>query len=245
LFAPTDRRDALLALYAFNYEIARVREVVHEPMLGQIRLQWWRENIAGAYEDLEPRRHPVVEALAAAVRTHGLTRGHFDRLIDTREADFAPDPPPTLDALETYAEGSAAALCYLALEVLDAATPAAIETARHVAIAYALTGLLRAMPFHVRTGRDYRPGEFAELDRPGAVSRIAARASHHLDLARQQYRAGGVPWAAFPALLPAVIAARALERLRAAKFDVFAPGIAVREPLQAWRLQAAKLRRRF
>ena len=49
LFAPADRREALFALYAFNYEIARVRETVTQPMLGQIRLQWWREVVEAAY----------------------------------------------------------------------------------------------------------------------------------------------------------------------------------------------------
>src|SRR5689334_25333145 len=67
LFAPAARREALFALYAFNYEIARVRETVTEPMLGQIRLQWWRENIAAAFEGGAIRRHPVVEPLTATI----------------------------------------------------------------------------------------------------------------------------------------------------------------------------------
>src|ERR1700730_16489819 len=85
LFAPARDREALFALYAFNYEIARVRESVREPMLGQIRLQWWREAIATAYEGGAPRHHVVVEAITEAIRGCGLTRAHFDRLIDTRE----------------------------------------------------------------------------------------------------------------------------------------------------------------
>src|SRR5271163_3052970 len=68
LFAPAARREALFALYAFNYEIARVREAVTQPMLGQIRLQWWRENIAAAFEGGGRRHHPVVEPLAATIR---------------------------------------------------------------------------------------------------------------------------------------------------------------------------------
>ena len=64
--APADRREALFALYAFNLEIARTREVISEPMVGQIRLQWWREAIGGVYED-DPRAHEVVRPLAAAV----------------------------------------------------------------------------------------------------------------------------------------------------------------------------------
>src|SRR5215471_6644996 len=69
LFAPAARREALFALYAFNYEIARVRESVREPALGQIRLEWWRETIAAAYDGALPRRHPVAEALTEVIRT--------------------------------------------------------------------------------------------------------------------------------------------------------------------------------
>src|SRR5215472_11726653 len=96
LFAPRDKREALFALYAFNYEIARIRETVHEPMLGQIRLQWWREAIDAAYGDASPRRHEVVEPLTAAIRAHSLNRAHFDRLIDARERDLNEAPPETL-----------------------------------------------------------------------------------------------------------------------------------------------------
>src|ERR1700732_3880785 len=93
LFAPAARREALFALYAFNYEIARVRESVTEPMLGQIRLQWWREAIAAAFESGPVRNHIVVEPLTAIIRELALTREHFERLIDARELDLADDPP--------------------------------------------------------------------------------------------------------------------------------------------------------
>ncbi len=60
LFAPSDRREALFALYAFNYEVARVRESVTQPMLGRIRLQWWREVVDAAYAGAPARRHEIV-----------------------------------------------------------------------------------------------------------------------------------------------------------------------------------------
>ena len=62
LFAPPEKRDALLTLYAFNHELARAREAVSEPPLALIRLQWWREVVEGAR-----RRHEVAEPLAAAI----------------------------------------------------------------------------------------------------------------------------------------------------------------------------------
>src|SRR5271168_2913521 len=99
LFAPAARREALFALYAFNYEIARVRESVREPMLGQIRLQWWREAVDAAYDGSVPRHHEVAVAVTATIRSCSLSRAHFDRLIDTRERDLDDTPPATLAAL--------------------------------------------------------------------------------------------------------------------------------------------------
>src|SRR5580698_1565700 len=89
LFAPADRREALFALYAFNYEIARIREAVREEMLGRIRLQWWREIIEVAYAGRPPRRHDTVEVLAETINRYDLTQAHFERLIDAREADLS------------------------------------------------------------------------------------------------------------------------------------------------------------
>ena len=50
LFAPADRREALWALFAFNHEIAKTREVVTEMQLGLIRLQWWREQVTNIFK---------------------------------------------------------------------------------------------------------------------------------------------------------------------------------------------------
>src|SRR5260370_38835805 len=80
LFAPAARREALFALYAFNYEIAGGRESVTEPMLGRIRLQWRRETIAAAFDSGPVRTHIVVEPLTAIIREPPLPRAHSERL---------------------------------------------------------------------------------------------------------------------------------------------------------------------
>ncbi|HEV2336995.1 MAG TPA: squalene/phytoene synthase family protein [Stellaceae bacterium] len=258
LFAPADRREALFALYAFNYEIARVRETVTQPMLGQIRLQWWREIVDAAFEGRPPRPHEVAEPLAAVIRDVVPTRAHFDRMIDIRERDLADQPPATLAALEDYAEGTAATLLYLALEVLGVAEPAAGAAAREVGIGYALAGLLRALPFHARTARCYIPADIAarigldpadyaeQRDSAGvraASAEIAAAAAGHLQAALRYRRE--VPRAARAAMLGAVVADRFLFRLKRAGFNPFAAELAMPDPLQSWCLAAAAIRRRF
>jgi len=68
-FAPFERREVLYALFAFNHEIAKTREVVSETQLGLIRLQWWREAIEGVYNG-EVLEHEVVKALANAIQMY-------------------------------------------------------------------------------------------------------------------------------------------------------------------------------
>ncbi|HEY0836196.1 MAG TPA: squalene/phytoene synthase family protein, partial [Azospirillum sp.] len=162
LFAPADRRDHLFALYAFNLEVAKTREVVSEPLLGQMRLQWWRDSIGAVYGEGALPQHEVVRPVAAAVEAHGLTRGHFDTLIDAREADLDDEPPASLECLVNYAEVTATPLVRLALEVLGVRGDAAADAARHAGIAHALTGILRAVPFHARQGRVMLPADRLE-----------------------------------------------------------------------------------
>ena len=86
MFAPADRRADLIAVYAFNLEIAKLRETVSEPMLGQMRLQWWRETIAALYEG-ERRDNAVSIALAETVRRHHPPRGRQRGVPRHRHAD--------------------------------------------------------------------------------------------------------------------------------------------------------------
>ncbi|HEV2300044.1 MAG TPA: squalene/phytoene synthase family protein [Stellaceae bacterium] len=258
LFAPSAEREALLAIYAFNYEIARVRELVSEPMLGRIRLEWWRENISDAFGAGPVRRHRVVEALAETVRRRPMSRAHFEALIAAREADLEAAPPATLAALEEYAEASSASLDYLALEALGVGGAAASAAAREVGIAYALAGLIRALPLHAGSGRRYIPDDVAaragldlrdyeRLKSPpalrAAVGEIAAVARRYLDTARE--RRAEMPRDALPALLPAVVAARSLARLRRAGCDPYDPALRLPDPLQVWRLGVAAFLRRY
>jgi NADH dehydrogenase [ubiquinone] 1 alpha subcomplex assembly factor 6 len=258
LFAPVARREALFALYAFNYEIARVRERITQPTLGRIRLEWWREAVAAAFDGGPVRRHVVVEPLTVAIREHRPTRAHFDRLIDARESDLDDEPPASLEALEDYAEGTSARLVYLALEILGACDPPATVAGFHVGIAYALAGLLHAVPYLARTGRRFIPADIAartRLDdadyrelhaRPAlraASAELVAAASRHLVSARA--RRAMIARSALPALLPATIAQRWLRRLKRAAYDPFDPSLTTGDPLQSWRLAVAMLLGRF
>jgi len=98
LFVPAPSRERVFALYACNLEIAKTRESVSEPLIGQMRLTWWFEAIDELYAG-RVRRHPVVEALAAGGARERLDRALFERLLGGREFDLEDEPPATLAEL--------------------------------------------------------------------------------------------------------------------------------------------------
>src|SRR5215471_7531519 len=119
LFAPAEHRDALFALYAFNVEIARVREVVREAVAGEIRLQWWSDVFGGVGRG-GVAAHPVAAALLASMARYRLPPEPFKALIEARRFDLYDEPMATLAELETYAAGASASLVALAAQILAA-----------------------------------------------------------------------------------------------------------------------------
>lgn len=160
MFMPAEHREALWALFAFNYEIAKTREVVSETQLGLIRLQWWREAIDKIYTNEEIVSEKTIEALAEAIRKYDLPKEHFETLIYAREFDLEDVAPASLDGLYNYADYTSTPLMRLVLQVLDADETA--EPVQQVAVNYALSGLLRALIHHWRQSRLYLPKDLIE-----------------------------------------------------------------------------------
>jgi phytoene synthase len=260
LFAPASARPALFALYAFNLEVAKTPDVVSEPTIGLVRLQWWRDAVESVYGG-RVTPHAVVEALGTAIATHGLSRGHFEHLLDAREADLDAEPPADLAALESYARDTSARLLWLALEVLSSdrePDSAAMRAAESIGLAWALTGLIRAVPHHARRRKSFLPADMTSasgLDLESVfalrsseplrrvVRQIADRAEAHLASAREQRR--DIPPTARPALWFGALASGHLRVLRNANYDPFDPRVQRPPARTAWRLAWARLSGRY
>lgn len=118
LLAKVPARDHLMALYAFNQELAKISLLVSEPMLGEIRLQWWREVIDQIFDGQAVRKHEVALALADTVLACGLPRGLFDRLLTARGIEFYEAPFSGELTEEAYWRDSEGVLMELALSIL-------------------------------------------------------------------------------------------------------------------------------
>jgi phytoene synthase len=153
LFAPAEHRGALYALYAFNLEVARVRELVKEPLAGEIRLQWWRDAITGGRE-MEVRGHPVASALVEVIDRYGLPLDLFEELIEARHLDLGGELLGSLDQVELYAKHTSANLIDLAARILGAPTEGIAAPA---GASMTIVSLLRMFPLDAARGRLFIP----------------------------------------------------------------------------------------
>ena len=121
--APVDLRGRLMVLYAFNLEVARAPWVTQEPMIAEMRIQWWVDAIAEIYEDRNPRRHEVVTPLVDVIRQAELPRAPFDALMQARRQDIYREPIGH-EALWEYLGATSGGLVELAAKALGAGDPA-------------------------------------------------------------------------------------------------------------------------
>jgi phytoene synthase len=236
LFAPAEHRAALFALYAFNVEITRVREVAREPVAGEIRLQWWSDVLGGAGRG-EVEAYPEAAALRASMTRYRLPAERLEALIAARRFDLYDEPMATLAELESYADGASSTLVALAAQVLNRGEEPDIAALSHYAgIAQAIAGLLRAFPVHAARGQLFVPLEI--LERHGArrqdvasgqatpqlraaLADLRGRARAHLRQAQDRIMTASP--AIMPAFLPIALAGPTLARMERRDYDPFVP----------------------
>ena len=188
--APPASRLHLWPLYAFNLEIARAPWVSQQPLIAEMRLQFWRDVI----DATQPRAHEVAGPLQALIRQTPALSPLLGQMIDARQHDIARQPFASATAFDAYIEATAATLMWAAALTLGA--PPHAETAfRALGWAAGLATYLRAVPN--LTARNLHP---LPNTNPDAIRTLAAEGLNHLAIARAK-RAHLT--AAFAAALPA------------------------------------------
>ena len=206
--APPSARGVLFPLYAFNLEVARAPWVVSEPMLAEIRLQWWREALEEIAEGQPARRHEVVQPLARALDAEGARL--LDTLVAARRADLERAPFADEAALWDYLDATAGTLHWVAARALGEAEEAVVRAAGQ---AQGLAAWLSAVPELEARGRLPLPD-----GRGAAVARLAREGLGRLGQARK--RRAAVSREARAALMDVAGSAAILARAAAAPASV-------------------------
>jgi phytoene synthase len=240
LFVSADRRRALLALYAFNVEISRVREQVSQPLPGEIRMQWWADMLAGAgHGGIEG--NPVAAELLRVVRTHNLPVEPLSRLIDEHQFDLYNDPMPSMAALEAYIHATSSALFALGARIIGRQSGEIDHLARHAGFAQGFAQVIASLPIDSARRQLFVPLQLLESHGSGmeevfagketpamraALNQLIGEARRHLKAAFELLVSA--PPEIRPLFLPLALVRRDLTRMSRADTDLFAPRVTSR-----------------
>jgi len=235
LFIEQPFRKHVYALYAFNLEIGRTREIITEPILGEIRFQWWRETLEKAAEESaqdgewhgQVSANPVAAAILDTVTRFSLPGQKLLDMIEARTFDLYDAPMRTLAELEDYGRATASALFFLVACVLGGRVEEEwLQVAEPAGLAYGLTGLMRALPWHSARGQVYIPCELLTkhcadpeeiiggIAAPGVLAALAdLRAFDRQQIAAFEERIKIVPLKARAAFLPVLMAPAYLKQM--------------------------------
>jgi phytoene synthase len=243
LFLPSVHRRPMLAIYAFNVEITRIRDQVSQPLPGQMRLQWWTDLLAGqGHGGVEG--NPVAAELLWTMRTWRLPVERLAQLIIEHEFDLYNDPMPSLSALEGYANDTASTLFMCCTRILVRPSEAIDHVARHAGLAYGIAEIINTLPLDIARRQLFLPQQllqqhgssadevFAGKQTPqarAAIDQLVGEAGKHLKTALSLLKE--VPAEVRPAFLPLALVRRDIARMMRRDHDPF-----VLRPLPRFRM---------
>mgnify|MGYP000677471516 CR=1 FL=1 len=250
LLMPERLRGDMSTLYLFNAEIARIRDLVREPLPGEIRLQWWRDQLESPAKTSESG--PLAQALFDVIERHNLPRPVLSAMCEARIFDLYDDPMRSRNDFEGYAGETASALIQLGMLIAAPAEAAAYaEAAGHAGVAQAAAGALLLLPRHASRGQIFVPLDMLTavgLDRDSflagedkarigaAIELFANFGRDHLKSARTHLPPRGE---AFLPFLPVALAGSVLDRALKLKADILHKPVGGGPLSRQWRLWRA------
>jgi 15-cis-phytoene synthase len=256
LFVSAPQRRALLALYAFNVEVSRVRTQVSQPLPGEMRLQWWTDMLAGM-EHGGVEGNPVAAELLLAIQTWRLPVGRLSRLIEEHQFDLYNDPMPTMAALEGYINDTSSALFSLASAVFGQSSGGIEHLARHAGLAQGMVQVMISLPLDASRRQLFVPQQVLENQGCGIEDVFAGKQTPNLRAAFDQLLSEArahlttafdlmatVPPEVRSVFLPLAQVRRDLTRLSRADNNPFALGSTPRFQI-LWTLWRASRSRKF
>jgi len=243
LFAPPAQRDDLIAIAAFDGEIARIGRIVSEAPLGEIRIQWWRDALLGADgEAAQSSGNPVLDHFADVMRRHGFSRDELERYFEAHADALFADPPASDAALDDAMHAIDGTPFAFAMKVLDVKDDAvARDLADTAARAWGLTRIGLTLPYALAAGRSPLPAARSPFDvdadwRP-QIAWLADEAKSALATVRQQL--AGKPRAFTTALLPLALIEPYFRALQDVRHDPRRDIVEIAPLARLWRIARA------
>jgi 15-cis-phytoene synthase len=152
---PTDRKQAMEALYAFCREVDDVVDECSDPALAEVKLHWWRQELdqiaAGTSQ------HPLGQALHPCIGRYGLNMADLHAVVDGMEMDLTTGHYPDFASLDLYCDRVAGAVGRLSARIFGTISDQTLAYATELGLALQYTNILRDVGDDARKGRVYLP----------------------------------------------------------------------------------------
>lgn len=241
LLAPGPARNDLITLAAFMGEVARAVETVSEPMMGEIRLQWWSDVLADMRSGVVTGS-PVADALTAMIARRELPEQQFIAILDANVRALQPGFPATEQDVEGYLGASDAGALQLSAQILGVAVNThSGELLNCTAQAYGRVRLLRALPRMLANGRSPIPPPQTDSEASWAAAAEPTIRAARTWLQEARSRAADAPPELLPALLPLALVEPYLAALQGLGPDIVRQEADIFPLTRVWRLWRASI----
>ncbi len=147
ILTPEVYHKRLFAVTAYNIELAHCLENISEPMLSQIKLQWWIE----ALEDAKAgnvREHPVLQSLnSTALISNNDSYTVLKSLCEYRLDSIVLAQNQSLSLITEYARRTSGELHRLFTSLLGTTDEEILKASEEIGTAFGLLGFLKAICF--------------------------------------------------------------------------------------------------
>ena len=175
MFLPSERRQAITALYAFCREVDDVVDECHDLSLAQTKLEWWRQEVGRVYGGTPT--HPVGHALKDVIKGFRLPQEQLLEIIDGMAMDLSQTRYLDFKGLQLYCYRVASVVGLLAAEIFGYQDRQTLKYAHDLGLAFQLTNIIRDVGEDARRGRIYLPIEDLQRFKVPAKDLLEARYS--------------------------------------------------------------------
>ncbi|WP_244464376.1 squalene/phytoene synthase family protein [Candidatus Liberibacter africanus] len=260
LLSPSTFRISIAFLYHFNADLMRIRDVARNPIMGDIRLQWWKDIFESSHHDIPPKSaSPFAVELLSIIHQYHLPYQCFLDMIEAHLFDSYNDSIFDCKNFEIYAFKTSSHLIRLVAMMLDNEKySSSLRFIKHAGIAQLIGQLISQLPIHCHRRQLYIPLDIlgaVGLDRESflyaqdseRISRVI-RIFAELGLENLYKAREGLSYISsniFPAFIPVGITEGILKNAQSNGFKIFSNSHKISQFMHQWRMLYSSIRKHF
>ncbi len=155
LSLPDEKRNAIIALYAFCREVDDIVDMHSEPHIKVTKINWWRTEIEQLFN--KQPQHPITRALLPVTEQYKLPKEYFLEILNGMEMDLQQVRFKNFKELSLYCYRVASVVGLMSAEVFGYKDRITLKYAHDLGMAFQLTNIIRDVYEDIQRDRLYLP----------------------------------------------------------------------------------------